>query len=364
MDAATAIDETRKLGAQTKIEMVRGLTLRRTKNGIPIARLHYTADPDRDPELHPEWKKTARAKYSSQMRWDREQEIVDNAGGGQLVFADTLLTWWDKIVIEDPKWRPDPGWTVIAGFDHGRTNPTALEKSYVDFQGNIILAGEYYMPGKEVWENVPEILKLPDVDRFEACWSDPSIFDQKTQQETGKKARAIASLYAEHGVGFLNSFGGNRNDITFAERLLSHWADLENRAPSLRIVCRNYSDRPQPGLHPWDCPNLLWELLQIRRKKLTATQLLVRNTSEEIIDKNNHAVDACKYLVMSLPEPSKKSAQRRIAEAVKPFAAAGDFTNVHLTAEKMRREIEREEDPSPGSNARQRLRKMGRFRRR
>lgn len=373
MEIGLALEKTRTLKPQARVEIVRGLTLRRTKNGIPVARLHYTADPERDPELNPEWKKKGRAKYSSQAKWDREQEIVDNAGGGQLVLADTLLTYWDKIVITDPKWRPDPMWSVIGGFDHGRTNPTALERNYIDFAGIIIISGEYYMPGKEVWQNAPEILKMPDVDRFEACWADPSIFDQKTQQEKGKEARAIAALYAEHGMGFLSRYGGNRSDITYAERILSHWADLENREPSLRIVCRNYSDRPQPGLHPWDCPNLLWEWLQMRRKKLTATQLLTQNTSEEIIDKNNHASDAEKYVIMSLPEPSKKTAARRIAEAVKPLAEAAKlspesgteaFTNIHLTAEKLRRQIEQEEDPHIGGNARQRMARLARNRRR
>lgn len=368
----SALDQTRDLAPQTKIEVIRGLTVRRTKNGIPILRLHYTADPERDTEFNPEWKKVARAKYSSQMRWDREQEVVDSAGGGQLVFADTLLSHWDKIVITDPKWRPDPMWQVIGGFDHGKTNPTALERNYIDFEGNIYIAGEYYMPGRSAWEHAPEILKMPDVDRFEACWADPSIFDQKTQQEKGKEPRAMSDVYADVGVGFLNRFGGNRSDITFAERLLSHWADLEHREPSLRIVCRNYSDRPQLGLHPWDCPNLLWELLQTRRKKLTATQLLTQNTSEEIVDKNNHATDAEKYVVMSLPEPSKKSIIRRITEAVKPFVdqakehpelAVEAFTNVHITAEKMRHQIEQEEDPFVGANARQRMARLARNRR-
>lgn len=365
MTVAEALQKTRTITPQTRVEIVRGLSLRRTRNGIPIARLHYSADPDRDPEINPGWKKTARLKYSSQVKWDREQEIVDAAGGGQLVFADTLLTHWEKIVITDPRWRPDPGWSVIGGFDHGRTNPTALEKGYVDFEGNILMAGEYYMPGKEVWQNAPEILKMPDVDRFEACWADPSIFDAKTQQEVGKEARAISELYAEHGMGFLNRFGGNRNDITFAERLLSHWADLENpnREPSLRIVCRNYCERPQPGLHPWDSPNLLWELLQTRRRKLTAVQALTRNISEEILDKNNHGQDCLKYVAMSLPEPSQKSKDRRIQEAVKPYADAGDFTNVHLTAEKLRRQIEIEEDDSPPGNMRQAMARAARRRR-
>jgi hypothetical protein len=107
--------------------------------------------PDRDPERNPEWKQKERRKYTSQASWDREQEIVDEAGGGELVFADTLVSHWKKIVITDARWRPDPEWRVEGGFDHGKTNATALLRSYHDFDGTIIFAGEYYQPGREIW---------------------------------------------------------------------------------------------------------------------------------------------------------------------------------------------------------------------
>lgn len=112
-------------------------------------------------------------------------------------------------------------------------------------------------------------------------------------------------------------FGADISDVSFAHRLHLHWSDLEHRAPSLRIVCRKgiYVDKPQPGLSSWDCPNLLWELMVARRVKLTAQQLLSRNTSEAIVDKDNHARDAMKYLLMSQPEPSRKSLDRRVAES-------------------------------------------------
>jgi len=78
--------------------------------------------------------------------------------------------------------------------------------------------------------------------------------------------------------------GGDRSDVSFAARLMLHWADLENRDPTVKIVCRNYSETPQFGSHPWDSPNLLWELMRARRHKLTAQQLLSRNTSEAILE--------------------------------------------------------------------------------
>ena len=110
-------DRLKTLPAQTSLEVTHGLTLRKTANGVNVGRLHYSAHPERDPELHPEWKTAERKAYPSQAAWDREQEIVDEAGGGELVFADVLVTHWDKIVIEDPEGLPTswtPGWKSSA----------------------------------------------------------------------------------------------------------------------------------------------------------------------------------------------------------------------------------------------------------
>ena len=63
---------------------IKGLSTRRTESGVQVVRIHYTADPQRDSE----WAKHERQKYSSQAAWDREQEIVHKAGGGELLFAE------------------------------------------------------------------------------------------------------------------------------------------------------------------------------------------------------------------------------------------------------------------------------------
>jgi hypothetical protein len=104
-------------------------------------------------------------------------------------------------------------------------------------------------------------------------------------------------------------------------------------------------DRPNYGLHPWGCPNFLWEMANIRRVQYTATQLMLRNPSEGIVDKNNHLHDGGKYIVMSRPEPTDKPLDMRIQEAVKPFVEEGDFTNALIQANRVREEMEDESEP-------------------
>jgi hypothetical protein len=316
---ADALKETRQLEPQTVVPVETGGTIRRTSGGIPIVRLHYSDHPGRNAEENPQWKKTERKKYTSQASWDREQEIRDEAGGGELVFADTLITHWNKIVINDPRWRPNPNWRIEGGFDYGKTNPTCLTRCYFDHDGVGYFCGEYYMPGLQICQHAPRIKDMQDVFRMAVCHADPSIFSRTMEQtprpgEAQQRARSVNELYEDEGLTIFSPFHGDRSDISFAERLLMHWGTLEECEPTIRIVCRNYSERPQPGLHNWDCPNLLWELMRIRRVKLTAQQLLTRNLSEAIVDKDNHAIDVCKYIVMSHPEPTRKPYQERVEE--------------------------------------------------
>jgi hypothetical protein len=121
---------------------------------------------------------------------------------------------------------------------------------------------------------------------------------------------------------------------------MSHWANLDEREPTVKIVCRNYAEKPQPGLHNWDCPNLLWELMRTRRVKLNAQQLLTRNAAEAIVDKDNHARDAFKYALMSRPEPAEKSPHQIAAEAVRPMAENGDLTSALIRYNQITKEPE------------------------
>jgi len=93
------------------MDNIKGLSTRRTESGVQVVRIHYTADPQRDSA----WAKHERQKYSSQAAWDREQEIVHEAGGGELLFAEILNRHADKIIIRSPNFQVPPFWKRIGG---------------------------------------------------------------------------------------------------------------------------------------------------------------------------------------------------------------------------------------------------------
>ena len=313
-------------------EIIRGLTKRKTSNGITVIRCHYSCDPDRDPAINPQWKEAERKKYSSEGAWQREQEIVHAAGGGERIFADILMRWGDKIII-DPResgFQLAPEWQKIGGFDSGKANPTAVLTGSVDYEGTIYICCEYYQTGLSPREHRPFLQRLHGFLEAEV-YADPTIFYQNEAQADGT-FKAIANLYAEEGIECLIP-APERNELLGMERILAHWHDLDNREPTLKIVCpRAYCDiaRPMYGLHNEGCPNLLWELRRARREQSSAAQLVNKNPTEKVVDKDNHLRDCLKYLCLTLPEPSQKTWELRVREAIRPLAEAGDLTSAYV----------------------------------
>src|SRR5213078_3578336 len=124
-------------------EFIRGFKEKDTSQGA-VYRVHYSVDPDRGPE----WSAEERKKYSSQGAWDREQEIIHEAGGGERVFAEVLARDEEKILI-DPYtsgFCPSPHWKLVGGFDHGKANPTGALVGCIDHDGVIYILREYYQP--------------------------------------------------------------------------------------------------------------------------------------------------------------------------------------------------------------------------
>src|SRR5207244_2760311 len=120
----------------------------------------------------------------------------------------------------------------------------------VDFDGVIYLTGEYYQPGLSPREHRPHLQNLQGFMEAEMLVADPSIF-YKTQAQGDGSFKAIADLYMEEGITNLAPAPQN-NELLGMERILAHWLNLEDREPTLKILCpRSMRDiqRPVYGLH-------------------------------------------------------------------------------------------------------------------
>jgi hypothetical protein len=176
--------------------------------------------------------------------------------------------------------------------------------------------------------------------------------------------KAIATLFAEEGIGNLAQ-APETNELLGMERILEHWTNLDQREPTLKIVCpkRLQSiEKPEYGIVNGGCPNLLWELRRARRRELTATQLANRNPTEKIVDKDNHLRDCLKYLVLTQPSPAQKTWRQKAAEENRPLAEARDFTSALIRWEQRKAEAEFRSQPviiPIGRYAADKYRRMG-----
>lgn len=330
----TALQKLDDVPDQTRVEVIRGVTLRRKKNGLTVMSLHYSAIPDRDPETEKgaAWYAKENGGYASQSMWKKEQEMDAYATGGEAVFGSVLGNprLYELVVISDPFWYPDPRWDVVAGFDHGVTNATGLLKCYIPREAldprtgekmplELYICGEFYRYRSDDWsnnvdENVDEMKKMPDLERARWIKADPSIFYDAVATDKGAPTN-IYQTYKKNGMWPMQSYDGIRSDVTFVEWVMSDWwkGIAGGRKPRLHIVCRNPSDRPQPGLHPFDCPNLLWEMKRAKRVQMTSRQLLTKNASEALVNKSNHLLDCLKMLLGTVKNPTEVPQDELIA---------------------------------------------------
>lgn len=191
----------------------------------------------------------------------------------------------------------------------------------VDFDGTIYILREYYQPGLSPAQHKPQLERLQGFAAAEV-YADPSIF-YKTQARNDGTFKAISELYDDIGISNLGIAPEN-NELLGMERILAHWQNLDEKEPTLKIVCpAGQTDIAKPiyGVHNNGCPNLLWELRRARREELTATQLVTKNPTEKIVDKDNHLRDCLKYIALSLPEPSRKTPQMKAYEAAEGLDA-------------------------------------------
>lgn len=263
---------------------LRGIDHYRTKMGLHVVRVHYTADPEKDP-ANPHGKKwfdEAIVGYPGGTQcsaWREEMEIDWDAAGGELVFP--VLQELSGKIICDPFEIPTD-WKVFGSFDYGHRNPASFHIYAMDFDDTVYTVWEMYGSGLGYREQAELIRACPYYDRLAFLpIADPSIFAHTQQSEN--EVKSIAQLFVELPpqlqIIFVPAMKGG--DITTAEKIKSNlWADLDKEDPRWKIFST--------------CKWQIWELKKLRYADWSSTQMEFKNQREKIIDKDNHAWDDAK----------------------------------------------------------------------
>lgn len=177
-------------------------------------------------------------------------------------------------------------WTKFVGLDVGFTNPTAAIWCAMDYDCNIYAYQEFYQREHTIPEVVTELKKLNRSDKLEGIWIDPS-----------SKANR----------------GKDSDFTTYLENLPQSWPlvpannEVSTGIDRVKTLLKANPKTGRPKLFIFDtCTNLIDEIVKYRWAELPPGQEATKNQKEEPVKKDDHAVDALRYAIMSRPEEPKK----------------------------------------------------------
>jgi hypothetical protein len=251
-----------------------GLTIKRNaKNRFVVATLYYYADPAKRKE---EWIKTVKAGMT-QTQWEKEYEISYLANFGERVFPE-LVEKRDVIVVPDLAVVDGPVW---GGFDYGARNPSSFHVyTYID--GAFWAVWELYEPCKNVKEFARKIKDCPYYSRIKYIAADPTLFDNRTHNSEGNPD-SVANLMIKEGI--TKFIRGNQDEQTWLASMKKHWQADDPTfkiTESCRCMIKEFEEATYEDYHSD----------KLRQKE---------NVKESVVDKNNHAMDDCKYFMNSQP---------------------------------------------------------------
>ncbi len=183
-------------------------------------------------------------------------------------------------------------WTRFVGLDHGYRNPAAALWCAMDYDGNVFVYREFYQNEWIIEEIVkgrkgigPGLVQLTASEKIDGVWVDPS-----TKANRGKDS----------------------DFTTYLEYFPRDWSlipannEVANGIDRVKQLLKPQGPKNEPRLFFFDsCVNVIEQMAQYRYEELTPGQEMAKNIKESPVKKDDHAVDALRYAIMSRPEEPK-----------------------------------------------------------
>lgn len=183
-------------------------------------------------------------------------------------------------------------WPRFVGADHGYRNPACFLWCAIDYDGNVYVYKEFYQNEwiiEEIVKGTKEggrgIVSVNAKDKIEGIWIDPS-----TKADRGKDS----------------------DFQTYLDFLPKDWSlipannEVETGIDRVKQYLKINEKTQKPRLFIFEtCEKVIEQLTQYRYEELQPGQENVRNIKESPVKKDDHAVDALRYAIMSRPEEPK-----------------------------------------------------------
>jgi hypothetical protein len=250
-----------------------GLEIRRNdKNRFCVIRLHYTADPTKRSDA---WKTEARSGMSK-AKWDREYEIDYTALFGQKVFPQ-IIDREDEIVVKAKDFPTfPPGQQFWGGFDYGILNPSSFHV-YTIHEGVTYSVWELFEQCRNLPEFVAKMKLCPYWGMIKVIAGDVTLWS--TTQQTKIGAVSVHQLFADEGVH--NMVKGSQDDTAWLQMMGKHWG---RESVTFKIF--------------ENCQNQIREFKTAIYVSMSERMALTHNYKEQVVDRDNHSLDDCKYFML------------------------------------------------------------------
>ena len=179
-------------------------------------------------------------------------------------------------------------WPKFIGIDHGYRNPSAWIWCAIGPDSEVYAYREYYQSEKLIHEIVAETLKLCKGEVIQRAYIDPST--KARRGTTGE------SDWDEYYRLIPRDFP-----------LYTAINDVQVGVDRVKSYLKPTGRLERPMLYIFDtCQNLIEEMTQYRYQELKPNQDGKRAEHEKPVKANDHALDALRYVVVTLPEPNKE----------------------------------------------------------
>lgn len=249
-------------------------------------RLHYSADPAKDPDTEKglRW-------FTSQVRgypggqagakWQQEMEINFQIYSGQKVYPD----WQErqqKVAVE-PFDIPEE-WPVYAGYDYGTSNPMAFTPIAFASNDECYQIDEIVLTDLSVPQQAKLIKKKPYWERVRGIVGDPSIW-RRNQSGDEERLKSIGEMFEDEGIYMEKGRNEPGVDMSFVA-LLNGYLWNTKESPKFRIFDH--------------CTETLKCYRNLRKKQHTTAHAIANmDDPEAIVQKGIDAFDANKYILLS-----------------------------------------------------------------
>lgn len=226
------------------------------------------------------------------------------------VFAGQIFDEFDPRIHVVKSFLIPNTWERLRAIDHGQNNPTSCLWAAIDFDGNVFIYQEYLQPSTVVSKHVENIKgmskirtnKGPVDDIYNYTVIDPSTH-AKTRERNGYLF-SVADEYLEAGIA---TVPGQNDIIAGINRLKEYLRINPERYHPFLTDSQGEPLKGSPRLFILEnCKELIAHIGQYRWKPTPYGAM--EDPKERPLKKDDHDVDALRYLLMSRPQlPTERS---------------------------------------------------------